>query len=383
MHKVLYVATYGDFFSSFELINMQLWQSKGYEVHCVANFEVEQYNRYTNEIDEIGVIRHNLNFSRSPFDIKNIQLYISLKNLIKKENIDIIDSHNPIVSVMSRIAARSLKLTKVIYTAHGFFFYEGCPRKNNIIYKPVEYFLAKWTDALIVINTEDFAATKKMEIRGKSYYIPGVGVDLEAIKQNTDTCDLRNEISAPNDAFILLSVGELNSNKNHEVVIKALSDLLKQIPDANIYYCICGIGEHESYLNNLIDKLNLQSRVKLLGYRSDIPAVNRNADVFILPSLREGLGVAIIEAMVCKLPILATNIGGTRDLVDEGKGGYLFDPKSPKMITQLILKMYKSSQKRKDFGEYNSHRVDEFSIQNVEKKMKIIYEDVLSGNNGK
>lgn len=377
MHRVMFVATYGDFIATFEYDNVQIWQKLGVEVHCAADFTDKKYNMYTERLKTLGVICHQISFSRSPFSKRNLNAYHELKMLIRQYHIDIIDCHNPVASIFARMAAWKQHVHNVIYTAHGFFFYKGCPIKNKLIYKPIEFLFARSTDALIVINQEDYAVTKRMPLRGKSYYIPGVGIDIEEKRRNLCPVDLHKELGISKGEYIIISVGELNPNKNQEIVLKALKTVYEKHPEAKIHYGVCGQGELDDYLCRKASEYGLEEKFHLLGYRHDIVAVDAGADLFIISSLREGLGVAAIEAMIAGKPVLATNHGGPKDLVESGNGGYLFDPTDSNQLADLIWKMYSDIELGKRFGEFNKKKVAMCDIHVVHKIMENVYTDIL------
>ena len=226
--------------------------------------------------------------------------------------------------MLTRLAAREArkKGTKVIYTAHGFHFFKGAPLINWILFYPVEKFCARFTDVLITINQEDYKRAQKFKA-GKVEYIPGVGIDTKKFSEVVvDKSAKRKELGVPVDAFLVLSVGELNKNKNHDTVIKAIAKL----NNPNVYYVICGQGTLENYLKDLINELGLEKQVKLLGYRRDIAEISKTSDIFVFPSFREGLSVALMEAMALGLPVVCSKIRGNVDLIEDGKGGYLVEP---------------------------------------------------------
>lgn len=375
MEKVLFVATYGDFFSSFQISNMKLWQSLGCEVHCVANFKEFRYNRFTDKIDEIGVKRHHLGFYRTPFNFENIVLYQRLKELMQNQKIDIIDCHNPVVSILARLAANSCSIKKIVYTVHGFFFYKGCSLKNKLIFKPIEFFMARYTDALIVTNLEDYESAKKMKVRGMVYYVPGVGVDLDSIRLlNIDFKEKRAELNVPEDAFVLLSVGECIKRKNHETAIRAFA----QINNSKFFYIIIGDGELLGYLKALVEKLNVSDRVIFLGYRTDANEILKIADLYIFPSFQEGLSVALMQAMVSGLPIVATGIRGNVDCIDDRKGGILTHPTDFEEMKNALIELYNSPEDRKLYGQYNYRKIEAFSNEVVLNKSKAIFNQILN-----
>lgn len=126
----------------------------------------------------------------------------------------------------------------------------------------------------------------------------------------------RQEFGINEDSILLLSIGELNENKNYETVIRAIASL----NDPRVYYCIAGKGDKKEQLEDIISKLGLENNVHLIGYRNDISEILTAADIFVFPSLREGLPEALMEAMVCGLPVACSRIRGNMDLIDESKG---------------------------------------------------------------
>lgn len=378
MKKILFLATYGDFLATFELSNIKLWKELGCEVHCASNFMEKEYNLKTSRLDEIGVIRHELHFLRSPIKKQNLVAYKQLVKLIKKEKIEVIDCHNAVVGAFARIAAEHCNVKKVIYTPHSFFFYKGCPKKNEIIFKNVEKYLARKTDLLIAINKEDYQSALNMKVRGKALYVPGVGIDTVNIKTLANEREAYcKELNVPNDAHIYISVGELINRKNHVSSIKAFA---KANPK-NSFYFIAGIGELKEELNNLIQQLGMQKKIKLLGYRTDVKSLMKACDVYLFPSYQEGLPVALMEAMACGLPCIASRIRGNVDLIDEGKGGELFQADNINELARIIDRVDRSlDDKKSKMGKYNQEKIEKFDIRNVQKIMKEEYKKLLNNN---
>lgn len=374
MTKVLALATYGDFLATFELSNLSLWHQLGCEVHCASNFKQPEYNLKTSRLDDLGVIRHEIEFSRSPLDKRNISSYRQLVKLIREEHIDIIDCHNAVIGVYARLAAAQCNVRKVVYTPHSFFFYKGCPLKNALLFKPIERLMAHFTDVLVAINREDYAAAKSMKVRGHALYVPGVGVDVEAIRKlPVEREKYCKNLGLPNDAKIFVSVGELISRKNHETAIRAFA----AADIENAYYVICGIGALKDDLQKLIDSLNMHDRIRLLGYRLDAKELMKACDVFLFPSIQEGLPVALMEAMAGGLPCIVSCIRGNVDLIEPDKGGSLFYPDDIATLTQLITKYAKDHNLCAKFGQYNSKRIEEFDIHNVQRIMTKEYAQLV------
>ncbi|MBP3378557.1 MAG: glycosyltransferase family 4 protein, partial [Clostridia bacterium] len=320
MNKALFVATVvKKHINVFHLPFLKMFKTAGYEVHVAAGNDF--YN--PNECSSPWCDRYyNLSFERSPLKFSNINAYKSIKKLIDAENYDIIHCHTPVGGVVARIAARNARKngTKVFYTAHGFHFYKGAPLKNWLLYYPIEKLCSKFTDVLITINKEDFALAQRKMKAAEVLYVPGVGIDTEKYENATvDKDAFRKELGIPSDAILLTSVGELNKNKNHEVVLRALSTL----DDSNIHYAIAGNGPLHDYLIQLAQELKISNRFHLLGYRRDIAQIYKASDICVFPSIREGLGLAAIEGMAAGLPLIASDNRGTRDYCDNSVNGFL------------------------------------------------------------
>lgn len=182
----------------------------------------------------------------------------------------------------------------------------------------------------------------------------------------------RAELGLKDDDIVLFSVGELNHNKNHELVIKALHT----IGDSRIHYLIAGVGVLKDYLQDLSEKYGLRNNVHLLGYRKDIAELCQISDLFVFPSIREGLGVALMEAMACKTLVIASNSRGPRDLIKNEK--YLFSPDDfvslAKMIKNIIGKKLKDE--NNNIIDKNYSHLNNFSIEQIYKKMMDIYKSI-------
>ena len=277
--------------------------------------------------------------------------------------------HSPIGSVIARCAANHARKhfgTKVIYTAHGFHFYKGASILNWLVFYPIEKLCSHFTDVLITINHEDYMfAQKKMRAK-KIEYIPGVGVDINKYKDAlVDREKKRKELEIPEDALLLLSVGELNENKNHQVVIKALAS----INEPNVYYVIAGIGPLYNQLIVLANDLGVGERIHLLGYREDVPELYKTADILAFPSLREGLGLAAIEGLAAGLPVVCLDNRGTREYSNIGRV-VVCGENTPEEIAAGITRACTSEVRRQEI-DYTT--LEKFSTDNVNAIMTKIY----------
>ena len=362
MKKILFLSNTANF-SKFNIPYMRWFKEQGWQVdYCSAGEELVP------DCDN----QYSINIARSPFSLKNVKAYFELKKILKENEYDILHCHTPMGGFLGRLAACSLHKKhkiKVIYTAHGFHFYKGAPLFNWLAYYPVERILAHKTDVLITINSEDYERAKTFKA-GKIFYVPGVGVDINKFRifNKDKVSDLRLEFGIPNEAKVLLSVGEVNKNKNHKIVIEALPDM----PD--FWYIICGKGPLVERYKKLAEGLGVADRLIMAGYRENIADFCNMADIFVFPSLREGLGLALIEAMAAGLPCIAVKNRGTKDSLGEDSQLF-FDANSVKDLSEKIKKVLNGSV---DEIQRNNLRLQKYNITNTLQIMQQIYMNEMS-----
>ena len=364
--KILYITTIGgtmSFFTSF----IKHLLDEGHAVDIATN---EKNSKVPACYREWGCTVYQIDTSRSPVDRGNMKAIGQIKRLAESGKYDIVHCHTPIAAICTRLACRKVRKsgTKVFYTAHGFHFYKGASLKNWLMYYPAEKLCARFTDVLITINKEDYAlAQKKMKAK-RVEYVPGVGIDLNKFGQVTvDKAAKRKELGIPADAILLLSAGELNTNKNHETVIRAIADL-------DVYYIIAGEGDLREHLQGVIGELGLTERVKLLGFRTDVAELYKAADICVFPSFREGLGMAAIEGMACGLPLVAADNRGTRDYCSHGVNGLVCQPSDIAAFTDAIKRLSTDSCLCLKMAEANAETVKRFDVIQVNEQMDRLYQ---------
>ena len=371
--KALLVARIGKFFSDFEISDIRILQSMGYEVWCVGNYEPDNHR-----LDDLGVKKVHFDFVRSPISPKNFKEMKRLARMISEEGFEIMHCHMPIGGVMARLAAHKAGLKPVIYTAHGFQFCKGGPVRDWMLFYPVEKFLSRYTDLLITMNEEDYSLAKNKMYAKAVEYIPGVGVDtdkyLNAVQKRDELIkELGIEDESP---FLFLAVGELSARKNHETAIRGLAEAIKSgDPRTNSFHLIIvGIGPIADYVHALPKELGIEDKVHFLGWRDDIPELNKSVDCFVFPSLREGLPLALMEAMAAGKPAIASIARGNTELVDEGVNGFLVEAKAPMKYAEAMIKMSTLTEAaRTDMGEASLKKIKNYDINIVREKMEQIY----------
>ena len=377
MKKALIITTISGFLTQFEMNDVAILKDLGYDIHYASNFNNPIYEIDYKKMAEFEIKNHHICIEKMPFKvIANIQAYYQLKKIIKREQFHMIHCHNPMGGVLGRMASGFIKRKRpiVVYTAHGFHFYKGAPTINWLIYYLVERILAGITDVLITVNKEDYDRANKFRIgkKGKVVYIPGVGVDISKFcLKEEQGYKKRKELGILNDMFVVLSVGELNDNKNHIMIIKAISKLKKE----NVLYIICGRGESNTILESAIKEYKVVGKVKLLGYRNDIPEILQCADCFAFPSKREGLGIAAIEAMCAGVPVIASDCRGTREYMKDGINGYICKQEVESYV-EAITKLMNNKTVRKSMSQEGKKTSLKFSVEKTDCIMRKTYSEL-------
>ncbi|WP_423189031.1 glycosyltransferase family 4 protein [Alkalibacterium sp. f15] len=389
MEKVLLLASVSSMIESFNQDNIKILQDNGYEVHVMANFyerdqkKNDKNNKFKDRLEQKNVIVYDLLIQRDPFSKTNLLVYRQIKEIFKKERYSLIHCHTPMGGVLGRLASRETKKygTHVIYTAHGFHFYKGAPKKNWLIYYTIEKTLSSLTDCLITINPEDYNNAKNKHFKTKDIQIiKGVGINLNRFSPTTDLKrkKLRKKYGFSDEDMLLIYVGELSKRKNQSQAIYMMKRLVEKSPQAKLL--LVGDGQYDKEYMEMIQELNLTDNVFLLGFRTDIPELMSLSDIAISTSRQEGLPVNVMEAMATGLPLVVTDCRGNRDLIHDGINGYVVQIDDYEGMAAKISKLIQNEVLRITFGIRNTVFITPYEIENVSPQMNIIYQKHIGSN---
>lgn len=366
MKKVLFVATITKHITTFHLPYLKMFKEHGYEVHVATDDDAQ--------IPYCDV-HHKISIRRNPFKIDNLKAIKQLKKIINEEKFDIVHCHTPMGSVVARLAAKEARKngTRVIYTAHGFHFYKGAPLVNWLMFYPVEWYLAKYTDTLITINKEDFnRAKKKFEKRCKDIqYVPGVGLEtkkFDITMTEEEKMKYRESLGLKKDDFVLICVARLDKNKNQRFLIKCMRDLVNKHQD--IHLILAGKDELNGKYQKMAEKMNVANNVHFLGNRNDVSRLLMISSIAVSVSLREGLGMNLIEALYSNKPVIASNNRGHRDIIINDYNGYLIENND---FEEKIEYLYDKRDRLMELSMVGKKSVNIFCVNNVLDNMENIY----------
>lgn len=388
--KVLVLASVASMIGQFNMPNIRLLQRLGYEVHVACNFREGNTcppvyaGRLRQQLKAQGVVCYQIDFKRQAWQLfSHGKAYNQLCRILGQHRYTFLHCHSPVGGVVGRLAAHRFQLP-VLYTVHGFHFYQGASCKNWLLYYPVEWMLSWWTDVLLTINHEDYRMAIKRLHAKRTVYLPGVGVDTARCYRKRKDADAAKHTGS----FVFLHVAELSKRKNQKTVLQAFRQIEQHKKQPLSYqYLLCGIGEQESKLKKYVQNNDLSDKVQFLGYRKDIPQLMEQADAAILSSYQEGLPVAVIEAMAAGLPVIASKIRGNRELVD-AQGGILVDADDVQAYEKALVQMMQWKQTQPDklrkMGVHNRNKSRNYDISRVIEKTEAIYHSMeLSRRNEK
>ena len=374
MKKILITST-DSMMIQFLVPHVQNLINNGYQVDIACSIVKNRMEEIKTALPQCRNI-YTVKLSRSPLKLSNFNGLKQLKKIIAKGDYDLVWTNEPVMGVMTRLAAKKArkKGTKVLYMAHGFHFFKGAPKKNWLLYYPIEKFMTRYTDVLLTINEMDFALAKAKFKRVKHIdKIHGTGINFSRLDIPKERDCIRNELGINDDDFVLISVGELNGNKNQKVILKAIHYLQSE----KIRYFLAGVGKEEKNLQKLVKKYHLEKQVAFLGYVRNIGEYLKASDVLAFPSYREGLGLAGLEAMYMGLPILTSDRHGINDYSINEVTGFKYNPDDACGFAAGIKRLQEDEALINKISTYNKKEAELYGLANILNTMLgIIHETV-------
>ncbi len=312
-------------------------------------------------IRAVGIRVETVGFSRDLVSTDHIAAYQRLVELFRAERFDMVHVHTPVAAFIGRLAAKRAGVPQVIYTAHGFYFHERLAVLKRWAFMALEWFVGRATHVLFTQAEEDAATARRLGLcKGGVIEAIGNGVNPmrfhAPIDDGAERAATRQSMNTPDDAIVIVVVGRLVAEKGYPELFMAMAGL-----DAWLW----AVGErlpsdHAKGIAREIDAAtadpSLGPRLRLLGARDDVPALLRAADIYTLPSHREGMPRSIIEAMMSGLPVVATDIRGAREEVVDGETGRLVPVADVAALAEALGALIDDSALRARFGAAGRER---------------------------
>lgn len=322
-------------------------------------------------------IRHA---DRNMHAFKELQTFWELVKIFLREKPDIIHLNSSKMGVLGAIAAFFYRIHNgwspaVIYTVHGWSFCEARPRWQKMLMYFSSWFSSLFQQKIIVINTADFYSAKKFISKKKLILIRN-GIESFPYKERIDARkELRHGLGE--HARAIGTIAELTKNKGLSFLVDAVYKMRYQLKDAQFSLCIIGEGEERAALEEKIISLGLRQIVHLHGFIPDAHCLLQGFDIFVLPSLKEGLPYTLMEAMDAGVPVVATAVGGVPDLITHNTSGILVQEKNAEALAGAILTLLHNKGQREKFSaQAQEHVRTNYRLCDMVKKTEALYKTI-------
>jgi len=274
-----------------------------------------------------------------------------LVGFLRQNRYTIVHTHTSKAGIVGRLAARLAGVPVVVHTAHGFAFHERSPRSVVRACALAERIAGIWCDRIITVSRfhRSWAIELGIAKTPKVIAIPN-GIPPERVRPDRDRLAIRSLLGVAPDELVILSAGRLAPQKGLEYLMEALPVLERQLPQPFSVW-LAGEGPLEAKLRALAAVQARSGRVRFLGFREDIGNLLEGADLVVLPTLREGLSIALIEAMAAGKPVIATSIGSNRELTGNGAAGLLVPPEDPAALATAIRELAVHPERADQLGQ--------------------------------
>jgi glycosyltransferase involved in cell wall biosynthesis len=324
----------------------------------------------------------DVEWSRNPLDLRNfLSAPQQVLQVCTEQEYDLVHVSTPVAAFISRYALKDWRKKgkqKVIYTAHGFHFYSGGALLKNAIFLGLEWLAGHWTDYLVVINHEDEQAAKRYSIVRPEQvrYMPGIGVDAQYYNPSAvsemEVEKLRQDLGLTPEIPLFLSLSEFIPRKRNEDILRAFA----RLAHSEAHLAFAGEGPLLEEMQHLASKLGIQHQVHFLGFRQDVPVLIRASVATLLSSSQEGLPRSVMESMSLEIPVIGTEIRGTRDLL-EGGYGILVKVGDVEGLTQAMAWVLDHPKEAQAMGRRGRERITHYELQLILKLHETLYAEAL------
>lgn len=378
--KICYIASI-DVTIRFILFNhLKFLKREGYDVYAVCS-----PGKWIKDIEKEGIKVKTIRFKRKISPIYDLITLAKLFFYLKKEKFDIVHTHTPKPSLLGQMAARLAGIPIVADTVHGFYFNQKKSLPARIFFRFIRKASAKFSDIIFLVNREDMetASRERLCRKDKIKYFGG-GIDINRFNPEIFSKDFINkkkkELNIPADFKVVGIVARLVEEKGYLDIFKAFKRVLNDFPKT----MLLAVGQSEPEKKDaikpeIVKKYGIERNAIFLGERTDINEIYALMDIFVLPSYREGLGISIIEASAMEKPVVATDIRGCREAVENKKTGILIPQKNPQKLAEAIIYLFSNPAEAKKMGkEGRKKALDEFDERIIFDRIKKEYDALLN-----
>ena len=391
--KVIHIITRFDKGGSAEntLLTVRGLDKKRYDIILIKGLSLESEMG----VRETRVVEHNLaevercgirtltisELVRKIHPLYDLKAFVSLVKIFLKENPHIVHTHTSKAGILGRWAAFFARVPIIVHTPHGHVFWGYFSRWKTLVFVLLERLTAHITDKIITLTEQEKRDHLRYNIASEDKFLHvHSGVDLNKFfNVSVDPSEMKRNLGMPDNAFVVGTAGRFTPVKGHRYLIKAAKEIVAIKPD--IKFLFLGEGELQEELEKMASELNIRENIVFLGWRPDVAEVMSMFDIFALPSLNEGMGRVLVEAMALAKPIVASNIGGIPNLIMQGKNGLLVPVADAKALASGIEFLMTNPKKRGEMGSAGKKIAVDYSVDSMMQKIDQLYLELLKKKN--
>ena len=315
---------------------------------------------------------------REPNLFADAAAFFSLIRLIRQERPRIVHTHTSKAGFLGRWAAWLCRIPIIVHTPHGHVFWGYFGPCRTRFFIALERWTARITTKLVMLTEREKADHMRFRIAPEEKFsVIHSGVDLSRFRPDpARKAEIRSALEIPSESIVVATVGRLTAVKGQETLIRATAKCLRQ--GEKLYLLILGEGELRSNLEALSAELGIAEAVRFLGWRPDVASVINACDIFCLPSLNEGMGKAIVEAMAMGKPVIASDVGGIPDLVIPEENGILVPPGDSNALAKAILNLRDHPEMSVKMGEQGREKALGYGVESMIHKIDSLYAGLLA-----
>ncbi|MCP4681810.1 MAG: glycosyltransferase family 4 protein [Desulfobacterales bacterium] len=305
--------------------------------------------------------------------VQDLRAFFSLRRLLIREKPAIVHTHTSKAGILGRWAAKTAGIPVIIHTPHGHVFYGHFSNLISKIFLVLEKITSPITDIIVALTETERKDYIKLKICAPDSILTihsGVEIDkYMAARVNID--EMKRSLGLDPQELIIGTVGWLLPVKGPMYLLKAMGLIWRSHPDTRLVFV--GKGDLEEELRGEVFRMGASDKVKFLGWRDDIPEIMQLIDIFVLPSMNEGMGRVLVEAMAAGKPIVASSVGGILDLVEHGRNGLLVEPGDVNGLSSAIKELLTDKEMRKEMGKTGRAMASDFSMEKMLEKIDALY----------
>jgi glycosyltransferase involved in cell wall biosynthesis len=309
--------------------------------------------------------------------LQDLRALWALWRLMRRGSFDLVHTHTSKAGLLGRVAARLAGVPRLVHTAHGHVFYGYYGPALSRLFVLLERWASRFTHRLIALTSAEAADQLRFGVApAEKFAVVHSGVDFAPFHQpGPDRPAMRAALGLDPAGLVIGTLGRLTPIKGQADLVLAFAQVRKEVEAA--WLLLVGDGEEREALQRLARRLGVGKRVVFAGWREEVPAVLRAMDIFAFPSLNEGMGKALVEAMYAGLPVVATRVGGVPELIGEGAAGLLVPPGQPGPLAAALLELAGDEERRRRLGAAAARKAGEYSVESMIEKLAALYWAVL------